>query len=176
MQFKIGEQVVHPVFGVGTVKTYTEQQFAGDQARYYYEVATSGPTVWVPINAQGSTVLRRISSKATLDECRSVLTSKPLTLDKNRQMRQLELATRLKDGSLTARCEIVRDLTAESRRKPLGANDGLLLKKVTKVLSEEWAAAEGVTTTRAVHEIEDLLQAGRRDVEKNGARTAGWSA
>lgn len=158
MQFQIGDRVVHPVYGVGTVKTRTNQRFAGEKMRQYYEIATGGPIVWVPINEQGSTVLRGIASKRSLGGCRQLLSSDPVPLDKDRKIRQLEIATRLKGGLLPAMCEMVRDLRAQSQRKPLGVTEDNLLRKTYKALCDEWAASDGVTAQTALHEIESLLQ------------------
>ena len=158
MQFQIGEQVVHPVYGVGTVKARTRQRFGGETLRQYYEVATGGPVVWVPIDEHGSTVLRGIASKSSLGECRRLLTSHPMLLDRDRKRRQFEIADRLKGGLLPAKCEMVRDLRAQSQVKPLGITDDTLLRKTFKAVCDEWAASEGVTAHSALQEIELLLQ------------------
>ena len=160
MQFQIGERVVHPVYGVGTVKTLSEQQFSGVPAHHYYEVTTPGPTIWVPIDAEGHTVLRRIASKASLAQCRTLLMGDPIPFDKKHQVRQLEIAARLKGGLLPALCEMVRDLRARSWGTPLGITEQVVLRKISKVLCEEWAASDGVSPAKALHEIEDLLQEG----------------
>ena len=161
MQFQIGEQVVHPVYGVGTVKTLSEQRFGAGQTHQYYEVATDGATVWVPIDEQGGTVLRGIASKRMLVECRRLLSSDPVPFDTNHKMRQLEIAARLKGALLPALCGMVRDLRARSLNAPLPATEDRVLRRIYKVLCEEWAASDGVSAQTALHEIEDLLQATR---------------
>ena len=158
MQFQIGDQVVHPVYGVGTVKAHTQQRFGGETLRQYYEVATHGPVVWVPIDERGATVLRGIASKSSLSECRKLLAGHPMHLDNDRRKRQFEIADRLKGGLLPAKCEMVRDLRAQSQVKPLGVTDETLLRKTFKAVCDEWAASEGVTAQSALHEIELLLQ------------------
>lgn len=152
--------MVHPVHGVGTVKALTEQQFSGAIKRMYYEVTTGGPTVWVPIDKQGHTVLRGIASKASLARCRDLLRGNPVPFADKHQARQLEIATRLKGGLLPALCEMVRDLRARNWGIPLGVTEENLLRRVSKALGEEWAAADGVSPAHALHEIEDLLKEG----------------
>ncbi len=160
MEFQVGDQVVHPFHGVGTVKSITEQQFVGAKAYPYYEVVNGGLTVWIPVGTPGSTGLRSITTKASLEGCRSLLTSAPIPLDKNFRIRQIEIEARLKDGSFPARCAMVRDLTAQSRLRPLTANEDALLKRILTAVCDEWAASDGVSNLTALHEIEGLLQEG----------------
>ncbi len=161
MRFQVGDQVVHPVYGVGTVMACTEQQFAGDKTRQYYQVVTSGPTLWVPVDAQGGTVLRGIASRSTLDECRKLLISTPIAFDRNRKVRQMEITARMQDGSLPSLCKMIRDLTAQRCTKSLGINEERVLEKATKALCEEWAASAGMSLVNALREIEGLLQKNR---------------
>ncbi len=181
MRFRIGARVVHPVHGVGTVKSISQQRFVGEKALSYYEVVTGGPTVWVPINTQGTTNLRGISSKASLNECRSLLMRHPVRLDKNHRVRQVEIAARLRGGLLPAQCAMVRDLRAQSYSRPLGATEEDLLRKISKSVCDEWAASDGVSPASALHEIEDLLKKGSLSWvsdagvrEHAGTELAGW--
>jgi CarD family transcriptional regulator len=179
--FQIGDRVVHPVYGLGTVKTRSEKQFGNALIRQYYEIATNGPTVWVPIDEQGNTVLRGIASKASVAICRVLLLGDPIPFDKQHKIRQLEIIARLKGGLLPAMCEMVRDLRARSWGIPLGATEATLLKKLSTILCDEWAASEGVSPAKASHEIEDLLKEGSLDwipgagPRRNGSNhLAGW--
>jgi CarD family transcriptional regulator len=161
VQFQIGDRVVHPVHGVGTVKTFSKQVFFGDKTQDYYQVIAGTATVWVPVNDQGSTVLRKIAAKESLNECRRLLKRHPIPLDRDRKVRGLELAHLLKDKSLPDLCETVRDLQAHSHQMPLGVIESDLLKKTFKALCDEWAASDNVTSSIALGEIESLLQQGR---------------
>jgi CarD family transcriptional regulator len=158
MQFQVGDQVVHPVHGVGTITAFSKQRFIGAIARSYYEVTYRSATVWVPVNEQGQSVLRGIASKNSLKSCRRLLKSPPVPLVKNRQQRQREIAQRMGARSLLSLCRIVRDLSAAGREKPLGSIESNLLHKTFQALCEEWAASDGVTSKLALDEIESLLQ------------------
>jgi CarD family transcriptional regulator len=164
MQFQIGDRVVHPIHGVGTVTRLSEQQFGGDKARHYYEVTAGAHStrLWVPIDDHGVATLRGIASKRSLGECRRLLSSAPVALDKDRKIRQIEIAERLKSGLLPALCEMVRDLRARSQKIPLGTTEETLLRRISKSLCEEWAASDETSPANALCEIEDLLQASGR--------------
>lgn len=161
MEFQIGDRVVHPVHGVGTVKSITRQQFAGNKVVPYYEVVTDAATVWVPVDPEGPARLRAIVPKASLAECRRLMMSQPIPLHKNHKLRQVEISTRLKDGSLPARCTVVRDLRAYCWSKPLGEAEDARLKRISHAVCDEWAASAGIAVNAALIEIEALLAKSR---------------
>ncbi len=158
MQFQIGDQVVHPVHGLGIVKHIKRQTISGGKAQRYYEVLTATLTLWVPADAEHLR-LRPISSRSDLSTCRTLLRGDPVLLDKNHRVRQFQISERLRDQSLSARCAIMRDLSAHRRSRPLGANENALLEKIAKAVCDEWAASEGITFAAAQREIEGLLGA-----------------
>jgi CarD family transcriptional regulator len=161
MQFQVGDRVVHPIHGVGKVKSITQLGFVGDRVLPYYEVVTGAATVWVPVESEGLPRLRAIVSKASLAECRRLLTSDPTPLARSHKIRQVEISTRLKDGSLPSRCAVVRDLRAHSWTKPLGEVEDALLRRIANAVRDEWAASEGVAANKAMLEIEALLDKSR---------------
>jgi CarD family transcriptional regulator len=166
MQFKIDDRVVHQTYGVGRVVEIEEKQFSekGD-VRPYYKIILSKRTVWIPVEAQEACGFRLITAKSELDQYRDLLQSPPTSLNINHHRRHLELVSRLKQGSFQAVCEVVRDLTAWSWRKPLGQTDTTTLQRTRANLYQEWAAAAGISTTEAIKEIDALLLPGRQ-VEK----------
>ena len=93
-----------------------------------------------------------------------------MLLDRDHKRRQYEIADRLKGGLLPAKCEMVRDLRAQSQVKPLGITDDALLRKTFKAVCDEWAASDGVTAHSALQEIELLLQV---NTPVKGSQSAG---
>jgi len=110
----------------------------------------------VPVETYATIGLRHLIDKPELTAYRRLLTSAPVSLD--RSGRRLELSERVKQGSFQSLCEMVRDLSARGWRKPLGATDVAALRKTLALLSQEWAASDGVTVLEANQEIQALLQ------------------
>jgi len=157
MRFKVGERVVHPAHGIGQIVQIEEKRLFGEEARLYYEVATQKNTVWVPVEVDKTVGLRPLMTKDDLARYRKILKSRPTNLNKDHRQRHLELADRLKQGSFQVMCEVVRDLTARGWQKSLNEADTSSLRKAHEQLCQEWAAAEGVSTTEAAQAIEELL-------------------
>lgn len=158
MQFKIGDFVVHPVYGVGQIVKIEEKQFSRKGAALYYQIILPKCTIWILVETRAPAGLRLVTAKSDLDQYRNLLTSRPMPLQKNHHRRHRELVSRLKQGSFQVICEVVRDLTAWGWRKPLGPTDMTTLQKTRENLCQEWAMATGLSMAEAIKEVRALLQ------------------
>jgi RNA polymerase-interacting CarD/CdnL/TRCF family regulator len=161
MQFKIGDPVVHPAFGIGHIVEIEEKSFFEKEVHLYYKITRLKRTMWVRVESREGGGLRLVTAKSDLDYYCDLLKSPPVPLNTNQQQRQLELISRLKQGSFQGVCEVVRDLTAWNWHKPLGQADTTTLQKSQDSLYQEWATAAGVSTAEAIREIGSLLRATR---------------
>ena len=162
-KFAIGDKVVHPHHGVGFVAGLEEKQFKPDAARMYYVVSIPDTTLWVPVDLSTSG-LRKLGLIGELEECRHVLQSAPQVLEAGRALLS-NLSARVKQGTIIAQCEVVRDLAAFGRRKPLFGPISDFQRSAMNVLCQEWAAVKGIPQTEAEHEITVLLKKGRASTE-----------
>jgi len=161
MPIKVGDQIIHPQHGLGRVTNLAVKQFVQGEKRPFYEISFPGSTLWVPMNLSTSGI-RKLSAKNEIASCRRVLEAPAKPLKNDFRMRQTELNDHLKKGTLTARCEVVRDLTAYSWHKPLSGSTAAFLQKALEVLCQEWAAIEKITLTEAATEIQSLLEKGKQ--------------
>jgi CarD family transcriptional regulator len=165
MDFKIGDYVVHPAYGVGQVERLEERRFTGADARLYYKIDIANGTVWVPVQTDQPIRLRPITTKVELARYRKLLVKEPIPLNPDHRERQQELSERLKSGSFKTMCEVVRDLTARSWEKSLNEADSSSLRKAREALCQEWAASKGISLTDADQEVEALLVEARHSHE-----------
>jgi RNA polymerase-interacting CarD/CdnL/TRCF family regulator len=158
-QFKVGDLIVHPRYGMGCVVKIEQNQFSAQELCLYYKITLPKRIIWIPVEAQQVLGLRLVTAKRELDLYRDLLKSPAPALHKNYRQRHLELDKRLKEGSFQALCEVVRDLTAANEQKALGSKDTVTLRKTRESLCEEWAAAAGLSVAEAVKEVGTLLEA-----------------
>lgn len=159
MKFHVGDRVVHPQQGVGYVADLEEKQFEPNHPRLYYVVQIPDTTVWVPVDLSTSG-LRKLSGKNELEHCREVLQATPRSLTAERGLLS-SLIGQINQGSISAHCEVVRDLNAFGWHKPLFGPMAEFQRVIQNVLNQEWAVVEGVSITEASHEISVLLKRGR---------------
>jgi len=157
MQFKAGDYIVHPVYGLGQVARLEERQLAEDELRLYYVIIADKSTVWVPVNGDTATPLRQVTPKHEMDRYRRVLSGNPASLAKEHSKRRQAVVERLRQGSFQSLCEVVRDLAARAQKKSFYDAEATLLQKVRMDLYREWASAEGLSLAEAIQEVESLL-------------------
>jgi RNA polymerase-interacting CarD/CdnL/TRCF family regulator len=159
MKFSIGDRVVHPQQGVGYVAKLEEKQFEPNKPRMYYVILIPDTTVWVPVDLLTSG-LRKLSARSELEQCRQVLQATPRPLTPDRGL-LASLVSHVNQGTITAHCEVVRDLNAFGWHKPLYGAMAEFQRVISNVLSQEWAVVDGVSVVEASHEISILLKKGR---------------
>jgi CarD family transcriptional regulator len=161
MPFKIGDRVVHPHHGLGTVTNVANRQFEPGNPRGYYEITLADGTLWVPVDEPGRG-LRRLTSKAELARCAQVLQSAPSASDLDPRKLKEELSRHLRDGTILSQCEVVRDVTALGWKKPLLGAMAELRRVAFNVLCQEWAAVAEVPLTEATDSINAYLSEGKK--------------
>jgi CarD family transcriptional regulator len=156
--FEIGETVVHPQHGVGQIIKLEDREFERGNTRRYYEMhIPGGSIVWVPVDPANSG-LRRLARKSELAYCRKILQARPLPLTEDGRVRQSVLVAHLKQGTLVAQCEVVRDLSAFVSHKPAYGTITSFLDTMLRVLCQEWAIVQGISEPEAMAEINSLLE------------------
>jgi len=163
MELKIGDQVVHPKYGLGYVVNLNEREFEPGVLHTYYEISMRGITLWVALDMP-TFGLRKLSVRSEISHCREILVSLPNVLIENPRERQAEMADRLKLGSIAAHCEVVRDLYAYLGQKPSSGKLGVYLHDTQEVLCQEWAEVEGISLIDATQEVNALLEKGKDEI------------
>jgi RNA polymerase-interacting CarD/CdnL/TRCF family regulator len=156
--FEVDETVVHPRYGVGQIVKLEDREFERGIIRQYYEISIpGGSTVWVPVD-QPDSGLRKLAGRSEIVHCRKILESRPSPLTADGRIRQSELAAHLKQGTIAAHCEVVRDLSAFVAHKSSYGTATGFLEAALGVLCQEWAIVEGITPSAAAVEISLLLE------------------
>ena len=167
MMFNVGDRVVHPQHGVGHVVNLEDREFGSGVTRRYYEISIpGGSTLWVPLDLP-TFGLRKLAQRSDVARCRRILASHPSPLKEDARLRQADLADRLKQGTLRAQCEVVRDLYAYGEHKSLYGTIASFFRVTQDVLCQEWAIVEGMTLPEAIHEVSSLLEKSRLTVDKS---------
>ena len=169
MIFQVGDRVVHPQHGVGQVVKLEDKEFESGVVRRYYEISMlGGSTVWAPVDIV-TVGLRKPAERSEIIRCRKILVSRPSPFKDDGRTRQSNLLARLRQGTISTFCEVVRDLYAYGEHKSLYGTIAGFFRVTKDVLCQEWALVEGITHLEALDEIDALLEKGRETMKASKA-------
>ena len=103
-----------------------------------------------------------MTPKKDLDQYRAVLKGHPGALERDHNKRRTLINERVKQGSFQSLCEAVRDLSAQSWKRPLSEADLTLLQRLSRSLYREWATSANMSLPDATAEVQALLQEARQ--------------
>lgn len=142
--FKIGDKVVYPMHGAGTIENIEERTVLGEVRRYYIlRIAHGNMQVMVPVDGSDQAGLRTICDPSVLDEVLSVLRAESTPMDDNWNRRNRDNMEKLKTGDIMQVAAVVRNLARIDRVKKLSTGEKKLLANAKQILSSELAFSGG---------------------------------
>lgn len=155
MEFKVGDKVVHRLYGPGEVVELARRVIAG-QATSCYVVKVGELVVYVPSDTEVSS-LRYPTPADEFDTLFNILSVPGEPLARDRFERRLYLQERMKAGTLEATCHVIRDLYDFKQANKVNDQDTAVLERALRFLLDEWEIVLGVPAKQAEHELSNLL-------------------
>lgn len=143
--FQVGDRIVHPSYGAGTVTEIKERHTLGRGKRYYsIELLDQpGTVVMVPLGAEERVGLRLPVAEAKLGRVWRILKDDPKTLPNNHDQRCTLLDEKLNSGDVFAIAEVLRDLTwRREEKRHLTIRGRRLYERGMALLAGEVASAQ----------------------------------
>ena len=156
MAFRVGDHVVHRVYGLGEIIRVDVKVLSGHSGKYYV-VQIGDMTLWVPVNETGEHCLRFPTPAKELQKLFGLLASPGESLSTDRYLRKTQLTELMKDGKLESICRVVRDLKHYKRTNKINENDTMILMRARNLLLNEWIVALSVPIQQAERELSKLL-------------------
>lgn len=163
--FQVGDRIVHPSYGVGTVTEIKERHTLGCGKRYYSIklLDQPGTVVMVPVGAEERVGLRRPVAEARLGRVWRVLKDDPETLPNDHEQRAALLDEKLSSGDVLAIAEVLRDLTWRREEKNrLTIRGTRLYERGMALLAGEVASAQNSDLLDAEMQISGVLNQSMR--------------
>jgi CarD family transcriptional regulator len=158
--FRIGDKVIHPSYGVGTVIEIKETHTLGSRKRYYSIELLGQPEtiVMVPVGAEKRMGLRRPVPAAMLSQVWRVLEGDPNELPSNHDKRCDLLLEKLHGGDVLKIAEAVRDLAwRREEKRRLTIRGKRLYDRGMALLAGEIASVRGDDLRAAEHQVSRAL-------------------
>ena len=155
--YKVGDHVVHWIYGIGKIVAVADKGLPG-QPCFYYVIEGSGLTLWVPVEEIEKSSLHLPTSSPDFRLLIHILRSQAEKISNNPYQRRDQLEERMQKASPKDLCLVIRDLTYRSRRRKLSSSDIRVLKHAQASLLDEWERSLGTPREKARRELDWILK------------------
>ena len=151
--FGVGDKIVHPMHGAGTISAIEEKNF-GDMTEKYYIISMPGEVkVMVPIAKAESIGVRNIISEQEVPKVLGILEEDETEMSNNWNKRYRDNMDKMRSGNIYEVADVVRNLSFKQKEKGLSTGEKKMLNNAKQILVSELVLAEHTTK----EEIEKLV-------------------
>ncbi|HVX67406.1 MAG TPA: CarD family transcriptional regulator [Bryobacteraceae bacterium] len=150
MAFQIGEKVVYPNQGIGTIENISSRSFGAHLERYYLlRLMYTSMTVMVPFSHAGEIGLRKITRNGELARILSFLAEGDCPLSQDWKNRFKENSEKMRIGGLLQIAEVLKTLLLLQADKPLSFREKKMLDRARHMLVTELSISRGMSEEEA---------------------------
>jgi CarD family transcriptional regulator len=155
MLFQIGDKVVYPNQGVGTIENISSRSFGSALERFYLlRLSCNSMTVLVPFSNVANIGLRRVTKDREISRVLSFLATGWCAILADWKVRYKENTDKMQSGNLLKAAEVFKALLQLHVDKPLSFREKKMLDRARHMLVEEISIARSVPEITA----ENMLQ------------------
>jgi CarD family transcriptional regulator len=155
MTFQVGEKVVYPNHGVGTIENISTRAFGANDERFYLlRLTYNSMTVMVPFSHVGDVGLRKITKTGEISRVLAFLATGTCKSSADWKVRFKVNSEKMRSGSLLEIAEVFKSLLIIQSEKPLSFREKKMLDRARQMLIGEVSICRGVNDNEAI----DLLQ------------------
>jgi CarD family transcriptional regulator len=156
--YKVGDKVVYPHHGAGTIVKREQQMVLGETREYLtIKILHSDMTVNVPLDNAERVGLRKVIDEEAVKKVVKYLTSGGTEMPKNWNRRFKHNRDKMKTGDIFELAEVVRNLSLRDGEKGLSTGEKQMYVKAKKILASELMYAKNLSEDDAVTWLEGVL-------------------
>ena len=158
MIFRIGEKVVYPNQGVGTIENISTRSFGSACEKcYVLRFGYRGMTVLVPFSNASNIGLRRVTKDREISRILSFLSNGWCAISPDWKVRLKQNREKMRCGDLLKAAEVFKSLLQLQIDKPLSFHERGMLDRARHMLVSEISTARSVPEIRAVNMLQRAL-------------------
>ena len=151
--FNVGDKIVYPMHGAGTIDAIEEKDILGEKQNYYIIKMPGEVKVMVPISKASDIGVRSVIDKAEAGKVLEVLEANETEMSNNWNKRYKENMEKMKSGSIYEVADVVRNLSYKQKEKGLSTGEKKMLNNAKQILVSELVLTEHATQD----EIEQMV-------------------
>ena len=144
MNFAVGDKIVYPNQGVGTIEQISHRNLTGQPEMFYMlKLNSNGLRVMVPTSNVANLGLRRVAKMRELTAVLDYLNTDALQPLHDWKDRFKENSEKMRNGSLLEVAEVFKGLLLLSQAKPLSFREKRMFDRAWQLLVDEVAVVRG---------------------------------
>ena len=156
--YKVGDKVVYPHHGAGTVVKKEKRDVLGEKREYLtIKILHNDMTVNVPSENAEKVGLRKVIGEDMVKVVVKALTGGGTQMPKNWNRRFKHNRDKMKTGDILELAEVVRNLSLRDREKGLSTGEKQMFVKAKKILASELMYAKDMDEEEAAEWLDGVL-------------------
>ncbi len=152
--FNIGDKIVYPMHGAGTIDAIEEKDILGEKQNYYIIKMPGEVKVMVPTNKAEEVGVRNIIGKEDAAKVMAILGENETEMSQNWNKRYRDNMEKMKSGDIYEVADVVRNLSFKQKEKGLSTGEKKMLNNAKQILVSELVLAEHASQ----EEVEKLVE------------------
>ena len=151
--FNVGDKIVYPMHGAGTIDSIEEKDILGEKQSYYILKMPSNVKVMIPTAKAEEVGVRNIIDKQSAEKVFKVLSEDETEMEKNWNKRYRDNMDKMKSGDIYEVADVVRNLSFKQKDKGLSTTEKKMLLNAKQILVSELVLVE----SKEKEEVEALV-------------------
>ena len=152
--FNIGDKIVYPMHGAGTIDSIEEKNILGEKHNYYIIKMPGEVKVMVPTDKAEEVGVRNIINKEEASKVMSILGENETEMSANWNKRYRDNMDKMKSGDIYEVADVVRNLSFKQKEKCLSTGEKKMINNDKQILVSELVLAEHASQ----EEVEKLVE------------------
>ena len=152
--YNIGDKIVHPMHGAGTIDSLTTRTIDGKVLEYYIlKLPTNNMTIMVPVASCDKIGIRDVIDETRANELITLFSTIEVDINTNWNQRYRDNSARIKSGDLDEVVRVIKSLTFRDMKHGLSNGERKMLHSAKQILLSELVLAKALT----YEEIESIV-------------------
>ena len=151
--FNVGDKIVYPMHGAGTIDAIEEKDILGEKQAYYIIRMPGEVKVMVPTAKAEEIGVRNIINKESANKVFQILEANETEMSNNWNKRYRDNMEKMKSGNIYEVADVVRNLAFKQKEKGLSTGEKKMLNNAKQILVSELVLAEHASQ----EEVESLI-------------------
>ena len=156
--FQIGDKVVHPMYGAGTVDSMVQQTVDGEARDYYIlKLPNRSMVVMVPTDNCEDIGVRPVVDQEQANRVLAAIPDIQVEMTANWNHRYRENMERMKSGDLLEVARVIKGLTIRDQKRGLSTGERKMLHSAKQILISEIVLSKSVSYESVEEELNTAL-------------------